>query len=140
MDTYGQSPSRYTADAIQQMNALGAVRMEAHYSGGNDEGGITDIRLFDKAGEPLEAPDYFLERAPKLGDHEWQIHDGKVQEEHPLWQAANEIMSTKYGTWCGEFHAYGTLFIDVATRKAWTEGEYEVMTSYGDSEGIEVSF
>lgn len=138
-DTYGQSPNKYVADALEQMRALGADRMEAGYSGGNDEGGVNDIKLFDAAGKEIEAPDFYLEREPRAGDPEYAIREGKVREQHPLWEAADSIMSTKYGTWCGEFEAYGTLFVDVKTGKAWTEGDYQVYTSYDDG-AIEVNF
>ena len=41
---------------LRAVREAGASRLEADYSGGNDEGGVNDIRIFDAKGEALPAP------------------------------------------------------------------------------------
>lgn len=117
---------------LRAVREAGAVRLEADYSGGNDEGGVNGIRIWDAKGEELTAPDSFTQRDPKPGDSEWAIRDGKVSEYHPLWQAADDMLATEFGSWAGEFSAYGTLFVDTVEGKVTRSGE--VQSGY-DSDG-----
>jgi hypothetical protein len=104
----GENPESITKKLLAEIEKLGATRMEASYSGGNDEGGVTDIRLFNGQ-TPVEAP----------------------ADEHPLWEAADDLLSTEYGTWAGEFHASGILHANVNGKRAWTEGTYETYDDTG---------
>jgi hypothetical protein len=119
---------------LTEVRAAGATRLEANYSGGNDEGGVTDIRLLDAEGKEMPAPDSTFTRDPKPGDDKWRIRDGKVHEYHPLWEAADRMLQTEFGSWAGEFSAYGTLFVDTTQNKVWRDGE---MQSGYDSDGHE---
>ena len=89
-------------------NIKGATRLEASYSGGNDEGGVDAVRVFNATGEELALALIF-----EPGEDAW---------EHPLWEAANAVVSTKYGTWAGEFSAHGTLYADLVLRMVAPQG------------------
>lgn len=104
----GEDPKAITRGLLVVIEKLGATRMEASYSGGNDEGGVDQIRLFNGQ-TPVEAPD----------------------DEHPLWEFADNLLSTEYGTWAGEFHASGILHANVNGKRAWTEGTYETYDDTG---------
>ncbi len=124
MEQFGY-PSTETAKTglLEQVRTAGAVRLEAGYSGGNDEGGVNDIKLFDAEGGELPVPETWITRAPKPDDQPWSIRDGKVHEYHPLWEAADAMLSTEFGSWAGDFTAYGTLHADVSTGKVHRSGE-----------------
>jgi hypothetical protein len=121
-------PNQGTAksELLKAVSDVGATRLEARYSGGNDEGGVDDVVLFDKAGAEIEAPESFTERDPRPGDSEWAIRNGKVSEYHPLWRAADDMLATEFGSWAGEFSAYGTLYADTKENRVWRDGTYEV--------------
>jgi hypothetical protein len=127
MEAFGY-PSAGSAKVVllDAVREAGAVRLEADYSGGNDEGGVNEIRIFDAKGEALPVPDSWVERDPKPGDSEWAIRAGKVSEYHPLWAAADAMLSTEFGSWAGEFSAWGMLFADIKEDRVWRDGTYEV--------------
>jgi hypothetical protein len=110
---------------LRAVREAGAVRLEADYSGGNDEGGVNDIRIWDAKGEALPVPDSWVERDPRPGDSKWSIRDGKVSEYHPLWQAADDMLATEFGSWAGEFSAYGTLLVDTVAGTVARSGEVQ---------------
>jgi len=121
-------PNQGTAksELLKAVSDAGATRLEARYSGGNDEGGVDDVKLFDKAGAEVEAPESFTERDPRPGDSEWAIRNGKVSEYHPLWRAVDDMLATEFGSWAGEFSAWGMLFANTKENRVWREGTYEV--------------
>lgn len=92
----------------------GVTRMEASYSGGNDEGGTDEI---------------FLIR----GDQREKF-DGPWDD--PLHRAVDELLSTKFGTWAGEWEANGYLYVTLDPPAAWTEGV--MMISEGDEDPLGV--
>lgn len=112
---------------LSEMRKLGAVRLEAHYSGGNDEGGVDDVALFDAEDNKMEAPKAWIKREPRAGDQPWEIRNGVVNEYHPLWEAADAMLSTEFGSWAGDWTAYGILFADTRNGRVHREGE---MSSY----------
>jgi hypothetical protein len=113
MERYETDPQVYVRQCIDELTKLGAVRLEATYSGGNDEGGVDEIQIFNAADEALAF------------EGNW---------EHPLQEAANDLLSTEFYTWAGEFYAYGTLHVDVVTGKARREGTYETPQGREDSQ------
>lgn len=120
-------PSTGTAKAalLKALREAGGVRLEASYSGGNDEGGVTDFKVFDAEGKELDLPET-ITRERRPGDQDWYVReDGLVHEMHPVWQAADDMLSTEFYTWAGEFSAWGTLFADLTTGKVWREGEIQ---------------
>lgn len=129
-------PSAETAKnrLFEEMQKVGASRLEASYSGGNDEGGVDDVtKLVDAEGKDVPIPGMWITRDPKPDDPTYRIREGKVHEYNPLWEAADRMLSVDFGTWAGEFSAYGTLFADVKEGKVWRDGE---ISSY-DSDGHE---
>ncbi|HSE44249.1 MAG TPA: hypothetical protein VLA89_02860 [Gemmatimonadales bacterium] len=113
-----------------EMGKIGAVKLEAHYSGGNDEGGVQSIEVLrNDKGKDIPIPEMWLTRPATAEDRPWQVRDGLVHTYHPLWEAADEMLSTEFGSWAGDFTAYGTLHADVKQKKVWRDGE---ISSYTD--------
>lgn len=123
------SPGTAKGALLQALRESGASRLEAHYSGGNDEGGVDGLKLLDADGKEFEVPNRGTYRPPREGERGWGPQ-GQVYEEHPLWQAADEMLSTEYGSWAGEFSAYGTLYADLKENRVWREGS--VQSGYDD--------
>lgn len=92
-------------DLLRAMKKAGVHKIEAEYSGGHDEGGIQAMFCWDAAGNLVP-----------LKPASW---------EHPLWQACDQVMSTKYYTWALEGYVTGHLFVDLGERRLWTVGEEE---------------
>jgi hypothetical protein len=99
---YGKTEHDVKRDLLAGMRKHGVHRIEATYSGGHDEGGIQEMTLFNASGGTINGGDY-----------------------NDLWNACNEVMSTKYFSWALEGSVYGTLYVDLAEKRAWTVGEEE---------------
>ena len=122
------------ASLFNVMREHGVNRVEAHYSGGNDEGGVQSLEVLqDPDGKDLPKPDSWITRDPRRGEElsPWQVRDGKVHEYHPLWEALDKMLSTEFGSWAGEFSAYGTLTADIKENLVQRVGE---MSSYDSDE------
>lgn len=115
MEAFGfPSAGAAKSKLFEEMRKVKASRIEAGYSGGNDEGGVNDIRVLDAAGEPM-----FVNPERTEGGYanlDWQ---------HPLLLAADAMLSVDFGSWAGEFEAYGTLYADVKENKVWREGSIQ---------------
>ena len=124
---YGPSQGTAKANLLAALRDTGGVRLEAAYSGGNDEGGVDGVKVFDAKGEQIEVPDTIL-RPRKDSDGSWVPVDenGMVQDYHPIWEAADAMLATEFYTWAGEFSAWGTLYATTADGRVWREGSYEV--------------
>lgn len=113
------------SNLLEELRKTGGVRLEAGYSGGNDEGGVTDVRVLDANGEKIDVPDQ-ITRARREGDSDWMVgEDGLVHDSHPIWEAADEMLSTEFYSWAGEFSAWGTLYATLPDGKVWREGEMQ---------------
>lgn len=109
MSNYGyRTADLILPDLIAAIEEAGADLMEAGYSGGNDEGGVDDIILYRRFEENGEEQRVQIAYAGSWSD--------------PVWELANEMMSSKYYTWAGEFEASGTLYCDTREKHAWCEG------------------
>lgn len=94
------------------MREHGIDYLEARYSGGNDEGGVDEIEVMkDSRGETVTIE--------------------KLNWEHPLTEAVDGMLSTEFGSWAGDYTAYGTLFAKVSENKVWRSGQ---MSGYTDDE------
>lgn len=113
---------------VREMNRLGAYRLEGHYSGGHDEGGLEYLNLFDKKGEKL-TPAVDAEGNPR--DLTW---------DDPLWTAVDDLLSTKFYTWALGESVYGDVFVDLKEKKAWTEGRHEVTEFEDDTDPISLEW
>lgn len=82
------------------LKAKGAIKAVLSYNGGNDEGGVDDITLVlegvDENGKNIEV------------DHPTQWNGGEE-----LAELLEGPVDSKYGSWAGDFSAYGTLTWDV---------------------------
>jgi hypothetical protein len=108
---YGESEQAVKDRLLHTLHEHGIHRIEAAYSGGHDEGGIQELSAFNRQGNKIE------------GHDNW---------EDPVYQACNDVLSTKFFSWAGEWSAYGTLYVDMGERRAWTEGQMEVMDTDKD--------
>jgi hypothetical protein len=121
----GESPQVLVQRCLDEMKRQGIVRLEADYSGGNDEGGVQQVRLFQADGTEVEGA---LPWKKAEGDH-------LEYDESSLWGIAESILGTEFGSWAGEFYASGTLYVDPThDPKCWRKGEYEVPSSHEDYE------
>lgn len=138
-DPFGKNPSKYVAEVLQHMKDLGAVRLEAYYAGGNDEGGVENIDVLTaEDGSKIEAPPQWVETGEVYPEGHWSAGKPMTQYDPTgFWQALDNVLSTKYGSWAGDFSAYGTLYVDVNEGRAWTQGSESM---YVESDSIEVTF
>lgn len=89
------------AKVFEMLRAKGAFKAVLHYQGGNDEGGVDEINLFIKPEGGAEPVTVDLDPYRAMGD------------DHELAELLMEPVESKYGSWAGEFSAYGTLVWDV---------------------------
>lgn len=106
---YGRTEHDVKRVLLEEMKAAGAHRAEAIYSGGHDEGGVQDIRVYDRSGNDI-ACDY----------------------NHPLWVACDDVLTTKFFSWALGMSVEGTLYVDLEEKRAWTEGQHEDWVPDGD--------
>lgn len=88
---------------FQVMHEHGVVRMQASYSGGNDEGGVQELEAVRDA------------------------YDKEVEVEGPHWDnplvaALDAVLATKYGGWAFDGNSWGTIYADAMKRRVWTDG------------------
>ncbi len=118
------SAATLKATIFAQMRDFGADYLEAGYSGGNDEGGVNDITLFRRAAPRKRKDVAEMKVAGKLVRMERIAlpAPGYIDYDHPLHEAIDELLSIDFGTWAGEFHAYGTIIADAYTGDLTREG------------------
>lgn len=127
-DTFGD-PREYAAKVLEQLSLLGAEFMWATYEGGNDEGGVTGIVLYrsvvqDNLSEPG-------------GIDEIQLPT-PLTWESALWRATDELLSTEFGTWAGDYSAEGCVYAIASQKRVWSDGTEMVRSD--DGRGFEVDF
>lgn len=88
-------------EVFSLLRAKGAVKAVLSYNGGGDEGGVDEITLHVKTadGEIVEVD--------HPGSWDAEGEDGRLSK---LLEAP---VDHKYGSWAGDFEAYGTLTWDV---------------------------
>lgn len=104
-----------TAEGAKQklfaaMKEHGVSYLEASYSGGNDEGGVDEVEILKDA----DGGSITIENMA------W---------EHPIHEACDSVLGTEFGSWAGEFTAYGRLYADMKEGKVWRTGQ---QSSYHD--------
>ena len=100
---YGRSEHDVKRALLRVVRDRGVHRIEAQYSGGHDEGGVQDMQAWDRAGNEVEIEGW----------------------DDPLWQACDDVLSTKFFSWALGFSVEGKLIVDLEEKRAWTEGQYE---------------
>jgi hypothetical protein len=84
------------------LKARGATKAVLSYNGGNDEGGVDEIALYSRLdGGDIQVPVDF----PTV----WNA----TGEDRELAELLEAPVDAKYGSWAGDFSAYGTLTWDV---------------------------
>jgi len=107
------------------------AKVQVDYSGGNDEGGVNDITLFDKDGKVmgrLEEEYIAEEYNPKT--NKWE-RTKEPSADSKLAEGLGAPVYAKYYTFAGEFYVNGQVIYDVANRKIDMSGQREV-THYED--------
>lgn len=116
---YGDmDPNEVRRVLVREMNRAGAYRLEGEYSGGHDEGGLDSLAAYDKDGEAIEITGGY---------------------DHALWQAVEDLLSTKFYSWALECSVYGHVYADLKEKRAWTEGSMEVTDYQSDDDPIEMA-
>jgi hypothetical protein len=116
-------PETIKSSIFEEMRKLGANYAEAHYSGGNDEGGVESLDLFrDIPGED-DKTERIKVAVPDSEHFGW---------EHPLWRDFDDLLSLEFGTWAGDFTAFGTVIADLRENKITRSGEMSHYESDGD--------
>lgn len=88
------------------LRARGAVKAVLQYSGGNDEGEVESIQLHVPAGKSPEGADVTAYVDLPVS---WRAKEGDKE----LATLLEQPIDDRYGSWAGDFSAYGTLTWDV---------------------------
>lgn len=111
------------------MTTKGVSRIEAYFSGGNDEGGVTNYIIYDTEGKA------FLDQPPPEGvtgpnrdiypftHEEFYGHSDYWPKEGSLASILEQPVDDEYGSWAGDFSANGACVWDLKTRKVTMRGE-----------------
>ncbi len=133
-DHYG-SPADYLEQLLPLLEASRVAILAADYSGGNDEGGVHQITLYatverDENGEP---------QLGRLLHDQTNLIPYSGGWEDPVWERCNQILSTKYGSWAGDYSAWGVLYIDVEKRRCWMDGSETVEQPVDIDDAIDIT-
>ena len=112
---YGKTEEAAFNGLIHRMHEYGVYRIEATYQGGHDEGGVEELQAWDSAAVLME-----------IEGMAW---------DHPLQEACNDVLSTKFLSWALGCTVVGILHADLELKKIWTSGEREEFVP--DKEPIE---
>jgi hypothetical protein len=110
-------------DLLRERDAQRAV---IAYDGGNDEGWITELFFSSEPGEGEPDPARSTVIDPDVAYENFESPDGKLLE------AAEAVISDKWGTFAGEFKVKGRLLIEVESGRivrrdsvSWEDGPFE---------------
>jgi len=120
------------ARAFQILRQRGVIRAELTYSGGDDEGSVNDIQLIKPIESMIESTLGYNLSLPLAPDGCRQ-GEGAAAEDVELARILEWPIHDRFGSWSGDYSAYGTL--------VWTvEGETVVMdvseTAWDDSREV----
>jgi hypothetical protein len=109
---------------LAQLRNQGIARIEATFSGGNDEGGIDSVTFFDAEGNEVAAPPQpSVYRAYQGGTSAlyaggWgddrRLATAEEVAQDLVWKVIEHPVYDRYYTFAGEFYVDGTLTWDVA--------------------------
>lgn len=123
-----------TRSAMQSLAAAGVTTVEIEFSGGNDEGGVDEMRFLDAGGNTVEMPKSNAHESRywtggKEVNEGWMVYDrslGDTYAEQKRPATDEEIRVAKidkvltapiyarYYSFAGEFYVHGTVTWDVA--------------------------
>lgn len=107
---------------LQKLRSQGIARVEASFSGGNDEGGIDSMTFFDADGNEVEAPvrphvyRVYTQGRSELRGGDWNNPRLATTEEvaqNLVYKVLEAPVYDKYYTFAGEFYVDGTLTWDI---------------------------
>jgi hypothetical protein len=102
---------------IELLRKRGAVKAIVEFSGGNDEGGVDGIQIVFPGDKPAENLEVYYDGAQmEYVEGQWrQKPKEKATEDQELSLILQKPVDDEFGSWAGEFEAYGTLTWDVET-------------------------
>jgi hypothetical protein len=107
---HGDVPmDRAKPQLIDLLRERGAQRAVIAYDGGHDEGWITELFFSSDPGEGEPDPAASTVIDPDTAYEDFESPDGRLLE------AAEAVVSDKWGSFAGEFEVKGRLLVDVAT-------------------------
>lgn len=134
--------------AFTLMRKLGIVRAEVEYSGGNDDGGVNDIRIFRGPGadDPNGVDDTTGEQLEEYseGELEYNVRTDRWKPKTPktltdqdrLAQQLCAPVYEEWGSFAGEFYVSGKLVFDAATQKVTKGQDVETPSSEYSEEDL----
>ena len=109
------------------LKSKGVSKVLVHYSGGNDEGGVNQIELFDANGENIgEMQEYY--GGSSIWDeatNTWKPAEAPNDEQR-LSEALCAPVYNKYGGFAGEYYVDGIVTWDVVNKKINDHGNEQV--------------
>jgi hypothetical protein len=114
-------------EVFEALKKRGYTKAAVHFSGGNDEGGVDEVRLHPSKMDV--DGDHFREvRCPTEYDEAtrtWKPTRPPTEDEL-LSEALGKSVYAKYGSFAGEFYVSDTVVWDAEARKVYMEGQEEV--------------
>lgn len=137
-----------TRSTMQALTAVGVATVEIEFSGGNDEGGVDEMRFLDTDGKPVEMPkssahERIVWKDGRDQSEGWVVYDRSLSEDyrHQYRPATDEEIRVakidkvltapiyaRYYSFAGEFYVHGMVTWDVAagTHKMSGQESHEV--------------
>lgn len=109
------------------LKSKGVAKVEVHYSGGNDEGGVNQIELFDADGKNIGHMDEYYGGTQQWDEatQKW-IPAAAPNDDQRLSEALCAPVYDKYYSFAGDFYVDGIVRWDVATEKVKMSGTEQV--------------
>lgn len=108
-----RTPQQLLEALIERIEGYGAQLLEASYQGGNDEGGIEEVAIYQ-----LNPDDVNFRQEMEMPSNEHSTWG----DEDTVGSLANDLLSVKYGGWAWEGSAWGTFYVNTIERRAWEVG------------------
>lgn len=119
-------------EVFELLDQLGAVRAEASFSGGNDEGGVDQITLTMRDGTKSVLPGYVYESMAGMHPNDPREPQRFNPMQKRLIELMNEPVNARYGSFAGEFYVNGVVVADPASNTFALKQSYGEM-AYTDS-------
>jgi hypothetical protein len=123
------------SQAMRKLMDRGVAKVEVHFSGGGDEGGVDNITLYDDKGKSLgnleESYDGYTYN-PTTKQYEQKA----LTEDQQIAKILGKPVYDKYHTFAGEFYVNGTVTWDVFKGTSKMNGN-ESVESYEEFEDEE---
>lgn len=137
MSIYNRDP--YKEPGWRLMRVMGYVKAEIHFSGGNDQGCVDKITLWDDNGEEHDLdpwyPSYYTmettaEPQPPYGHHLKYIPDKTPQvNKEKLAHLLQRPVEDEYESFAGDFYVDGTVTWDARSQTITMEKEEETSST-----------